>query len=51
MSYFGVRQQLVPVVLSLAAADGEHFGHGMVDALDTAISAGLVLILLMPRRS
>ena len=37
-----MRKHLVPVVLSLVSAHGEHFGHGVVDALDTAIGAGVV---------
>ena len=37
-----MRKQLVPVVSLFVAAQGEHLGHCVVDALDAAITAGVV---------
>ena len=37
-----MRMQLVPAALLFVAAHGEPLGHGVVDALDVAIGAGVV---------
>ena len=39
---FGVRKMQVPIVLQFVSDHGEHQGHGVVDAFDAAVGAGMV---------